>query len=503
MKKVTLFFIFLIHIGFPAVADNCVLCLEEMLRLVLENHPDYRQAGYDAAYAVSNLEAARAERYPELGLDMGYSGNYVTRKQDQYGNEYEDYLLQGINAGVYLWQLLPSYGTVRFGVSNLLTLSDIGSLNGTDVDLGYSQSPLISLSFRQPVFVNGRFVDGRIYGAVLREQELMKLSAMESKRAAKNEAITEALVLSFAIQNLRNTINQQEKAIEIRNQSLARLSKNLEGGTVAATDVEEMKIEIGKEKEILLQTVYELSGKEDQMRSVLGYEPGRAVLLDESLFDEDWLSHLARLQSGWGGLEQNPRLKLRKYEAAGNSLVTILNGMDQAGTLSASLSLEPRYSYVRTTEWGRSWASSFDDFYDPDAGMDISFSLTMSVPLYDAGAGRHLREADRAREKVSNEALSLEMKVLTMQMDSFSARKTNLEERARLLQDNLKLMERQREIAWKLLNIGEISELELADLEVDYIKKRNELKKTHMDTFLVALERLSLLGLDLEKELTK
>lgn len=503
MNKVPLFFIFLIRIVFPVVADNCALCLEDMLRLVLENHPDYRQAGYDAAYAVSNLKAARAGRYPELGLDMGYSGNYVTRKQDQYGNKYEHYLLQGINAGVYVWQLLPSYGTVRLGVSNVLTLSDLGSLNGTAVDLGYSQAPSLSISFRQPVFVNDRFIDGRLYAAVLREQELVKLSALESERAAKNEAITGALVLAFAVQNLRDTISQQEKAIEIRNQSLTRLSNNLEGGSVAATDVEEMKIEIGKEKEVLLQTIYELSGKEDQLRSALGYEPGRAVLLDGSLFDADYLVSLSLRQSGRGGLEQNPRLNLRKYEEEGKSLATILNGMDQAGTLSASFSLEPRYSYTRTTDWAKSWASSFDDFSDPDAGMDLSFSVTLNVLLFDAGGGKHRREADFAHEKMSEEALSLEMKILTMQLDSFSARMTNLEERARLLQDNLKLMGRQREINWKLLKIGEMSELELSDLEVNYLKKGNELKKTLMDTFLVALERLSLLGLDLEKELSK
>ncbi len=151
--------------------------------------------------------------------------------------------------------------------------------------------------------------------------------------------------------------------------------------------------------------------------------------------------------------------------------------------------------------WDQDFGTSFSAFFDPLAGIDVSFSIQLSVPLFHAGIDGYRQSADLVYEKIAEEALSAERKRLAMQLESLSVRENTLLERVRLLTDNLKLLERQKGMGRKLLEIGLITELDLADIEVESLLKENELRKAHMDIFLAALERLSLLGRDLDREL--
>jgi len=186
---------------------------------------------------------------------------------------------------------------------------------------------------------------------------------------------------------------------------------------------------------------------------------------------------------------------------AGKRIATILNGFAQAGSLTSRLSIAPRYPYSRTESWDKDFDTSFSAFLDPLAGIDVSFSIHLDVPFLGPRKDRPRQSADLVNEKMGEEALSVERQRLAMQLESLSIRQDNLQETVRLLTDNLRLLERQKDIDLRLLGIGELSELDLVEIEVEYLKKENELKKAHMNIFLVALERLSLLGRDLEREL--
>jgi len=484
----------------PLASEVPVLGPQELLRLILDRNPDVRQAADAASYASFSLEAVRSGRLPALGLETDYDLYYQNRKQDE-DYHYENSTTHSITIGFYTKQLLPTYGTLQFDLSDTLTLATLGALDGSPTDPRFAQAPAFSVTLEQPAFCNGRFIDGRIYPSALRKQELARQTALESERAVRNRALTGAFALVFDVVNLRNLIGQQEKAIEIRNQSLLRLKKSLESGIVAETDVAQMSVEIGKEKEILLQAAYQLATKEDDLRSALGMRQGSPIVFDEDLADIRWIQPPPGPRTGEEDLARNPSLRLLELNLAEKRIATILNGFAQAGSLTSRLSIAPRYPYSRTESWDQDFDTSFSAFLDPLAGIDVSFSIHLDVPFLGPRKNRPRQSADLVNEKMGEEALSVEKQRLAMQLESLSIRQDNLQETVRLLTDNLRLLERQKDIDRRLLGIGDLSELDLVEIEVEYLKKENELKKAHMNIFLVALERLTLLGRDLEREL--
>ncbi len=284
MKRVLFILLVLLCCALPLPAEDPVLGVQELLALILEKNPDVRQAADIVSYTSFSLEAAQADRRPALGMETGYDLYYQSRKQDEY-NEYEGSAANSVSVRFSAKQLLPTYGTLEFEVGDTLTLATLGAFNGLPTEPRFVQAPAVTVTFEQPVFCNGRFIDGRIYPSALQKQELTKQVALESERAVRNRAIAGAFGLVFDVQNLRNLIGQQEKAIEIRNQGLSRLKKSLESGIVAETDVAEMSVEIGREKEVLLQAAYQLATKEDELRSALGMTQGSPLLLDDDLAD--------------------------------------------------------------------------------------------------------------------------------------------------------------------------------------------------------------------------
>lgn len=484
----------------PLQAEDPVLGLRELLTLILDRNPDVRQAADVVSHASLTLEAVQADRLPELAMGTGYDFDYQSRRQDA-GNQYENSAIHSVTMSFSAKQLLPTYGTLELDVGDTLTLATLGAFNGAPTDPRFVQTPALTVTLDQPVFCNGRFIDGRVYPSVLQKQELTKQAALETERAVRNKAIAGVFGLVFDVQNLRNLIGQREMAIEIRTRGLSRLKKSLESGIVAQTDVAEMSVEIGKDREVLLQAVYQLATKEDGLRSALGMRQGSPILFDDDLADSYRVQPPPGPQTGGEDLGRNPSLALLELNLAGRRIATILNGFEQAASLTSTLSVGPRYPYSRTVGWDQDFGSSFSAFFDPLAGIDVSFSIEMNVPLFSAGKDSPRQSADLTYEKIADEALSVERERLAMQLGSLSLRERNLLERARLLTDTLELLERQRDMGRKLLEIGQITELDFADTEVESLLKENELKRTHMDLFLAALERLSLLGLDLDEEL--
>lgn len=484
----------------PLPADNPVLGVQELLALILEKNPEVRQAADTVSYTSFSLEAAQADRRPALGMGTDYDLYYQSRRQDEY-NTYEDSATHSVTLKLSARQLLPTYGTLEFEAGDTLTLATLGAFNGLPTDPRFVQAPIATVTFEQPVFCNGRFIDGRIYSSALQKQELTKQVSLESERAVRNRVIVGAFALVFDVQNLRNLVGQQEKAIEIRNQGLARLKKSLESGIVAETDVAEMSLEIGREQEVLLQAAYQLATKEDELRSALGMPQGSPILLDDDLANLRQIQPPPGPQTGGEEFERNPGIELLELNLAARRVATILNGFAQAGSLTSTLTVGPRYPYSRTVSWDQDFGTSFSAFFDPLAGIDVSLSIQLSVPLFPAGKDGSRRSADLALEKMAEEALSVERERIAMRLESLSVRENNLSEKVRLLTDNLELLERQKGMGRKLLEIGLTTELDLADIEVEYVKKEIELRKAHTDIFLAALERLSLLGRDLDREL--
>jgi outer membrane protein TolC len=78
-----------------------------------------------------------------------------------------------------------------------------------------------------------------------------------------------------------------------------------------------------------------------------------------------------------------------------------------------------------------------------------------------------------------------------------------LQERIKLLEDNLLLKKKQAEVGRALATAGQEEEIDVVKVEVEYLEKQNDLATTKRDLYLTRLNLLSLMGEDLEKAIVK
>ena len=168
MERAWFIALVLLCCAMPLASEVPVLGPQELLRLILDRNPDVRQAAGAASYASFSLEAVRTGRLPAVGLETDYDLYYQNRKQDE-DYHYENSTTHSITIGFYTKQLLPTYGTLQFDLSDTLTLATLGALDGSPTDPRFAQAPAFSITLEQPVFCNGHFIDGRIYPSALRK----------------------------------------------------------------------------------------------------------------------------------------------------------------------------------------------------------------------------------------------------------------------------------------------------------------------------------------------
>ncbi len=508
MKKL-IYCLALISIIFPAFAQAeekapqgaGELVLRNIVSIVLEHNPQVSNTKGALNYNYHLYRSVNADKKPQIGFSTNYGINYTTKRQ-YLSVTYEDETTQSLYTDLYLKQLLPSFSNLVFGINNTISRWAVGETNTTFEFPRYSQAPSIYISLDQPVFVNGKFIDGRIYSANFRRSEIAYLSAAQNHRYTRNSAIYNTLGLAFEVINLRNIISSQEKAIEIREQSIERLNRNLAKGLIPETEIWEMRIELGKNKEVLLQTKHYLYNTENTLRQALGFEQEQELIIVENIADT-LIGENLDLEAD-DILNNNPNIKMKELNYEESKLTKIMNGLNSASAWKTSLSFSPRYAYERSIDSSaKSLISSFEDFTAGKAGLDFTFTIGLDISSHTGKKWQEIEEADRENEKMTAEILFLEKKNLLMTFKSFLQRKENLKSSIALLEDNIKLKEKQVSIEKKLLDLGEASEIDVVEMEIEYLDKVNELKKAKMDLFLNQLDILCLTRKDLGELILK
>ena len=300
--------------------------------------------------------------------------------------------------------------------------------------------------------------------------------------------------LLFDIVNLRNEIVKIEQAAALKTRGLENLQRYFEQGLVAETEVWEMRVEIGNEREYLLTNVYSLRGKEGNLRLTLGLTEDQEIKIADDLFMPQ--VRLDKVKSPNELFRDSP--SIRQYELSSEEvrLNSIIDGANDASTLTLSLDLAPRYPYSRSQS---TFGDAITDYIDPMAGFDLGFKTELKIPLYNGSKWRHKVTADKATEVSRREELAHQKKDLLLSLHMLLLMQQNLKEKIPLLEDNIKLKKKQAEVERELLKVGQTTELDVIKLEIEYFEKQNELTKAKMDLYLTILNTLSLMGVSLEE----
>ncbi|HUV07632.1 MAG TPA: TolC family protein, partial [Spirochaetia bacterium] len=190
----------------------------------------------------------------------------------------------------------------------------------------------------------------------------------------------------------------------------------------------------------------------------------------------------------------NPAIRQTELAAEDARLNRIIDGANDASTLTLSFTVSPRYPYSRP---GSKFLESFTDFADEMAGYDLGIKSELKVPLYNGAKWKHRVAADRATELSLQQEAAYQKSNLLQALRMLLLRRENLQERILLLEDNIKLKKKQAEVGRALVEVGQIAELDVIEIEIEYFVKENELEKAKMDLYLTTLDILSLMGRDL------
>ncbi len=466
------------------------LDVREAVERVLEKDPTVLISEQSVNIAYNAFYRARSDVLPQLSLSSDYSVLYKPEVHDPlppYDVLYERHGSHNLATGLTLSQVLPTSGNLLITLSDGLDVTTIG---GTDPE--FSQNPNLSLSLDQPIFYNGKFVDLSVLPSSIRKEKIGYFKAETSHRVSQNAAVRSMLAFYYNVVLLRKRIDILERSLDLQQENVKKMERNYELGLVSETDVWSARILAGEQREVILDTRYSLLKAEGSLKVSIGMDsssllaPVSEIPDLEISFDPDELAGMV--------LERNQAVLQEALNLEQKQLDVKTSGVNYAPTLKLSLALFPSYPAGRDD---KSFSSSFTDFFSDEAEMNYRMSVGLQVPLYNGSKARYEREMGLASEYIARRNLELRKAAVIQDLQSLLLRKTGLEEKTRLLADNVKLVERRVEIEKQLLDLGKSTDQEVKSVELDFTAKTDDLWNARKDLFLILLDIHDLIGNDI------
>ena len=261
----------LLFVPISAAAQSATLDMEEVLRLVLEQNAGVQIADDLERQAEALYRQTLADTKPRIDLLMdplyGYSTGVLTglayvppppdRKTD-------------VSLGLSLSQALPTAGIASLSLANTMSLTNYPDPDPDTI----SQNPSATFVLSQPVWVNGKLFDLRQLSAARRFSEINWLKAAGGSLEARNGNIYAAFSLYTQVIGLNRNIAYLEKSLELADQNLRQVRINLDAGRASETDLLELEILTGLQREALLESRYAQLQVEQALANALGLQRG-------------------------------------------------------------------------------------------------------------------------------------------------------------------------------------------------------------------------------------
>lgn len=455
--------------------------------------PDFAALLAEALQTAPAMEQARRTiRSAELSRDLQTAG---TRPQlgaeiplDFQYREFRDLQSMGfsISAGgaLTLSQAVPTGGTLSLSGQNVSTI-----VLPDEADPVVEQSARASLAFVQPVFVNGQFMDTRLFAYAERDARLGLQDAELAFGIRENETV-------FAVLEAYASVLLSRASVELAEMSLAHAREALR--------IAELRFEQGAIRfdELLAAEILRDEQNDDVFNAERSLElaVSRLVVLtglsEDVILDRTRSNALPQLRSmvetpAPGRDPASLELERQQAERERVRIAGVLAGASDGGQLSVTVSVIPRYVDARTDN---DIASSFRDLYGSSRRPDIQAGITLSVPVLDGGAAairreqRQLQElaASRAVERTRDEQLQRSI-ALYGELDASLRREARGEEQ-------LRVSERRLARTQALISAGDATETDLRLVRLDLQRRQSELVRAQADVLIVSLQLAALRG---------
>lgn len=441
----------------------------------------------DISISIDNLRIANlkyretlADNAPTLTLDE--TGYEVSRGIDALTNKFE--------FGLEYSQNLPTSGSLGLGLENDFTLRLVDGQ-----DPSFRQHPSISLRWRQPVFVNGKFIDMDVFAAEKQKAGLDRKKTQKTTEETTNSVIQNALFSFFDVIDKRNDATYRSDRLEWHGQDLRNLEKRRDLKLITATKVWEKKLEIGDLEEELYTLRLELQESEKNLAHHLGLVDLSGLRLNSELpiiESQILLSDLSKKV-----LDRNPSVVKEEIALKTAGLDIIIDDLDYASTLEAELSFTPRYASGIT--YAPTFQKSFSQFVESDADFDLTLSLLLTIPLIDGGKRSLERERNQLSERITYQKLQSHQQLALQDLELTIQKRDNLLEKVNLLLDHVQLNKKQLEIQEKLFELKQIIAQDVESVKLDLANRENKLWRANADLLVATLDLYSIAGENLSQ----
>jgi len=479
----------LLFVPMSLAAQSSALDVGEVLRLVLEQNTAVRIADALERQAEALHRQSLADTKPQIDLQMdpvyGYSTGVMVNPPG--ADAKTDFSL-----GLSLSQALPTAGFASLSLANTMSFSD----NPSPPVETISQNPSATFVLSQPVWVNKKLFDLRQLSAARRASEINWKKAEDGSLEARNGNIYAAFSLYTEAIGLRRNIEYLEKSLELADQNLRQVRINLDAGRASETDLLELEILIGLQREALLENQYALLQVEQGLAGTLGLQMGLASYEYIDTFESpalpaDTAELVAEARVNNPTVRQD-RLSLEQAEAQ-----SVLGGRTDAPNLNVALTLLPQYKGTTPTEIG----DSFSSFFSKGTELDWSLSIGLDVPLYTGGKRAYREQSDEASERIARETLEANLREIDNTYDALILRQSIIQDRIDLLEKNIGLKIRTAADEQRKLEVGLGTPLRVESARLELLQVENELWQAQADLFLNSLDLLNLSGRSLEQVL--
>ncbi len=492
----------------PASGQDDLLTARAVVDAVAEENQDLRQAELRAALASIAYEDLVGAAAPALSLELDPAYGVVSRRAADFTNlssvtdfppSPETSVSHTVGLGLSYRQLLPTGGSLQAGLSGSVTAQT--KPDNDDAEPTYAVSPSAGAALSQPLFVDGGLVNLRSRPLQLEAARLAERQARLGVAIQRNGLLRSALELYTGLQSLQRALQLHEAGLVLAQRQLEQVRVNAAEGRASQSDVLAQQVRVNQAQDQMLAVELQIGDLETTLALLMGVESvdSRSFESDLPALAEPAPAALGRTDAGSSPAtaeRQTDELRLAEARAREE-----LAHKSAGATLSVAVSLTPRYKDERDDPADP--ATLVTDFQGDGAGMDATVTVGLAVPLTDGGANSRTRTRAEIEREIARTRLASTESRERIRSAYLRARRGVLEERARLLQEELELSEQRIRREQELRELNTSTEGQVDSLRLEAKRIRNQLWQLQVDRYLTDLDLALLAGVDLREAVAR
>ncbi|HKK49636.1 MAG TPA: TolC family protein, partial [Alkalispirochaeta sp.] len=393
---------------------------------------------------------------------------------------------QSVGAGVSVQLPLPTSGSLSAGLSNQMRF-----ISGTEDRV--EQVPEATVSLRQPLFVNGRFISDEVYRARLRNANIGVERQMLNNTLVVNGNIQRALNLLVRVGSLRRSRDVLDETIRVLRRQLESAELDRQQGLISDNSLLSLQVTLNNRREALFDTELALVQAEQDLARILGVPSLEGAELAENLFTGDALVQDDTLDETTGS--QNAELSLQRLVVEQTVRSGLLNELEDRPNASVSVRVAPTYPDSRGDP--DAVGASVGDFFESGADVEATVALGLTIPLFTARERSYRERIDTLTRLRAETDLADTERAVANEMETLFTNRRFLQRRVEILETDVEYERQRVENERSLLTSGATTELRVDEVELDLLSRRNELWQVEAELYLNGVEILAVAGEEL------